>query len=190
MIAEAPPIPRRQNDAPWRSQKCSSAVARALWTSRPTRAASSRPSAHVLEKRPPPAADPVACIPPTPLDKRRAASVPSNPATNNQAETHDDHSTVAFLQAAVIRGDTEFALRRPPTRLPAGPLGWRLARSIQASSDTTSTAEAAGRAMAAVAVTARTAGAPLTEDYTETIALLGARLGPVAAAVRVPAPSP
>jgi len=65
-----------------------------------------------------------------------------------------------------------------------------LARSIQASSDTTSTAEAAGRVMAAVAVTARTGGAPITEDYTETLALLGARLGPVAAAVRVPAPSP
>ena len=51
-------------------------------------------------------------------------------------------------------------------------------------------AEAAGRVMAAVAVTARTSGAPITEDYTETLALLGARLGPVAAAVRVPAPSP
>jgi hypothetical protein len=51
-------------------------------------------------------------------------------------------------------------------------------------------AEAAGRVMAAVAVTRRTIGAPTTEDYTETLALLRARLSLVAAAVRMPAPSP
>jgi hypothetical protein len=49
-------------------------------------------------------------------------------------------------------------------------------------------AEAASRVMAAVAVTARTFGAPITEDYTNTVALLNARFGPVAADLDIPAP--
>ncbi len=49
-------------------------------------------------------------------------------------------------------------------------------------------AEAAGRVMAAVTVTARTIEAPVTEDYTDTVALLNARLGPVAGEVSVRAP--
>ena len=44
-------------------------------------------------------------------------------------------------------------------------------------------AGAAGRVMAAVAVSARTIGAPITEDYTETVAFLSARLGPIVAEV-------
>jgi hypothetical protein len=51
-------------------------------------------------------------------------------------------------------------------------------------------ADVAGRVMAAVATTAATIGAPITEDYTETLALLSARLGPVAAEVSMPAPPP
>src|SRR5260370_10557696 len=42
-------------------------------------------------------------------------------------------------------------------------------------------AEAAGRIMAAVSVTERSIGAPITEDYTDPGALVKARLGPVAA---------
>jgi hypothetical protein len=49
-------------------------------------------------------------------------------------------------------------------------------------------AEAASRVMAAVGVTARTIAAPITEDYTEAVALLSARFGPVAADLDVPAP--
>jgi hypothetical protein len=51
-------------------------------------------------------------------------------------------------------------------------------------------AEAAGRIMAAVTVTERSIGAPITEDYTDAAALLKARFGPVAGEVSAPAPLP
>jgi hypothetical protein len=51
-------------------------------------------------------------------------------------------------------------------------------------------AEAAGRIMAAVTVTERSIGAPITEDYTDAAALLKARFGPIAVKVSAPAPPP
>jgi hypothetical protein len=51
-------------------------------------------------------------------------------------------------------------------------------------------AEAAGRIMAAVTVTERSIGAPITEDYTDAGALVKARFGPVAGEVSAAAPLP